>query len=244
MTVTRTPATLSVSLTSSKFFGNRVTSPSYHAARLPRAARQPLSVCVSTGSPNIILQGKNIEVTDSIREYAEEKVQNAIQHSVDAVREVDVRFSARGGASKTTQGVQQQRVEITAYTKQGIVRCEVGDENLYASIDIVSDKLSRKLRKNKEKQRKKSKIKAADLMDSEMPVDLDVDRVPTLPKEVVRTKYIETSPMTVDEACDAMQMVGHDFYTFTNKDTGILNIVYKRDAGGFGLIVPKNEMSK
>lgn len=189
------------------------------------------------------MQGKHLEVTDSIREYAEEKVCHSLEHYDGAVKQVDVRFSARGGDAG--KGAKMQKVEITAFTKQGVIRAEVAEDSLYASIDKVADKLSRKMRKIKEKSQ--SKKGSHSTRNSPTPEEIDVvaedneQVLPQLPEEVIRTKYFNLAPLTVDEAIENLQMVGHDFYTFTNANTGELNILYKRNAGGYGLIVPRQE---
>lgn len=190
------------------------------------------------------MQGKHLEVTDSIREYAEEKVCHSLEHYEGSVKQVDVRFSARGGDAG--KGAKMQKVEVTAFTKQGVIRAEVSEDSLYASIDKVSDKLSRKMRKIKEKNLSKKGHHSA--RNSPSPEEIDVVAeanepavLPQLPEEVIRTKYFNLAPLTVDEAIENLQMVGHDFYTFTNANTGELNILYRRNAGGYGLIVPRQD---
>ena len=110
-----------------------------------------MSVLVNKNT-KVIVQGRHLEITDSIREYAEEKINKAVAHfDQHDVREVDVRCSSRGGADKKTPGGALQKTEVTVYTKNGIIRAEEEADDLYASIDAVSDKLERKLRKVKEK---------------------------------------------------------------------------------------------
>lgn len=69
--------------------------------------------------------------------------------------------------------------------------------------------------------------------------DLIGDRTPQLPSEVVRTKYFAMPPMTVDEALEQLQMVGHDFYMFQNSESGEINVIYERNHGGYGVIQPR-----
>ncbi len=70
--------------------------------------------------------------------------------------------------------------------------------------------------------------------------DLIGDRTPELPNEVVRTKYFSMPPMTLAEALEQLQLVGHDFYMFHNSETGEINVIYERNHGGYGVIQPRN----
>ncbi|MFN7659627.1 MAG: HPF/RaiA family ribosome-associated protein, partial [Dolichospermum sp.] len=114
---------------------------------------------------------------------------------------------------------------------------------LYASIDLVADKIARQLRKYKEKRQdhKTQPISTNEAVAPEtVAADLIGDRSAELPQEVVRTKYFSMPPMTVAEAQEQLQMVGHDFYMFHNAETGEINVIYERNHGGYGVIQPRN----
>ncbi|XP_039068956.1 ribosome-binding factor PSRP1, chloroplastic-like [Hibiscus syriacus] len=217
----------------------------------------------SLSSVKLIIQGRNLELTDTVKQHVEEKVGKAVQKHSHLVREVDVRLSVRGG--EFGKGPRIRRCEVTLFTKKhGVVRAEEDAETVYGSIDLVSSILQRKLRKIKEKEsdhgrhmkgfnRSKVREPVAVVVDDDVEadteqvaVDDDVEAVPeqeddSFIDEIVRTKYFEMSPLTVSEAVEQLENVDHDFYAFRNEETGEINILYKRKEGGYGLIIPKGD---
>jgi putative sigma-54 modulation protein len=187
----------------------------------------------------LVIHGKNIEITDSIREYVTQKIEKGVSHFQDLTLEVDVHLSV----AKNPRNNLKQTAEVTIFANKTVIRAEESSENLYASIDLVSDKISRQLRKYKEKRlAQKTTIRAKTIeVVEEQPVvkDLIGSRSPELPKEVVRTKYFMMSPMTVEDALEQLQLVDHDFYMFRNSETGEINVIYERNHGGYGVLQPR-----
>jgi putative sigma-54 modulation protein len=142
----------------------------------------------------LVIQGKNIEITDSLHEYVRLKVEKAVNHFQSLTTEVDVHLSVARNPRMTSS----QTAEVTIYTNGSVVRAEESSESLYASIDLVADKISRQLRKYKEKRRSHVSVKTAEAVAIEPVVsDLIGDRTPALPTEVVRTKYFAMPPMSI-----------------------------------------------
>lgn len=192
----------------------------------------------------LVIQGKNIEITDAIRSYVHQKIEKAAAHFQSLINEVDVCLSVERNPRITPK----QSAEVTIYINRAVVRAEESSENLYASIDLVTDKITRQLRKYKEKRRTKEHVSVrpinGDGPSSEAVADIsDISEVlshqPQLPSEVVRTKYFAVPPMSVREALEHLELVGHDFYMFLNAETNEINVIYERNHGGYGLLQPR-----
>ncbi|MBW4486638.1 MAG: ribosome-associated translation inhibitor RaiA [Trichocoleus desertorum ATA4-8-CV12] len=187
----------------------------------------------------LVIQGKNIEITDAIHEYVHQKIEKAVNHFQNLTTEVDVHLSvARNPRINPTK----QTAEVTIYANGTVIRAEESSENLYASIDLVADKIARQLRKFKEKRQDKNQVQIrTGVVVEQRPVETLIgDRTPELPEDVVRTKYFAMPPMTIHEAREQLELVDHDFYMFRNAETGEINVVYERNHGGYGVIQPRN----
>ena len=188
----------------------------------------------------LVIQGKNIEITEAIREYVHQKIEKAVNHFQTLTTEVDVHLSV----ARNPRINPKQTAEVTIYANGAVVRAEESSENLYASIDLVANKIARQLRKYKEKRHEKNHapVKATEVVNEHpvAPTLVKEDRVPELPEDVVRMKYFAMPPMTVQEALEQLELVDHDFYMFRNLETGEINVIYERNHGGYGLIQPRN----
>lgn len=235
------------------------------ARRLARPAPGRLSVvanAAAVGTVKIIIQGRKLPVTDAIKLYVLEKMQRSVQNFNQAIKEVDVTLSARGGDTGT-HGKKEQKVEVTIYTlRYGVVRVEDKEENLYAAIDKVTDKVERKMQKVKEiaiakgkwpgkaashdhveeqdwEDYRKQVVFEAKALDAEEALDKTFEEVnKSYPAAILRRKVLPLDPITVAEAIEALEAVGHSFYVFREMETDTIQVVYKREASGYGLIVP------
>jgi putative sigma-54 modulation protein len=191
----------------------------------------------------LVIQGKNIEITEAIRDHVHQKIEKAVNHFQTITTEVDVHLSV----ARNPRINPQQIAEVTIYANGAVVRAEEGSDNLYASIDLVADKIARQLRKYKEKRYEQThvSIKAVEVTEEEevaplVSPSLVSDREPELPNIAIRTKYFSMPPMTIEEAQEQLELVGHDFYMFRNAATGEINVIYERNHGGYGVIQPRN----
>jgi putative sigma-54 modulation protein len=187
----------------------------------------------------LVIHGKNIEITDAIRDYVHLKIEKAVSHFQNLTNEVDVHLSV----ARNPRINPRQSAEVTIYANGSVIRAEESSENLYASIDLVADKIARQLRKYKERRHDKkthAQTTIEGAVQQTIVKDLIGDRTPELPPEVVRTKYFSMPPMTIAEALEQLQLVDHDFYMFRNAETGEINVIYERNHGGYGVIQPRN----
>jgi putative sigma-54 modulation protein len=191
----------------------------------------------------LLIQGNNIEVTESIHDYVEEKLDKAVKHFQNLATKIDVHLSVARNARISNK----HKAEVTVYANGTVIRAQENSESLYASIDLVSDKISRQLRKYKEKQLAKKNhnpVKTTDALEEvSVAENLIGDRQAELPQEVTRMKYFAMPPMTIDEALEQLQLVDHDFYMFRNQETDEINVIYVRNHGGYGVIQPRNANS-
>jgi putative sigma-54 modulation protein len=188
----------------------------------------------------LLIQGNNITVTDAIHDYVEQKLDKAVKHFQGITTKIDVHLSVARNARITDK----HKAEVTVYANGTVIRAQEGSESLYASIDLVSDKIARQLRKYKERiaDKNHAQFKTAEVLaDKPVEVDLIGNRAPELPAEVVRMKYFAMPLLSIDEAQEQLQLVDHDFYMFRNKDTNEINVIYIRNHGGFGVIQPRLE---
>ena len=216
------------------------------AKRCATAARAAAGASAARGT-KIIVQGIHLEITPSIKAYAETKINKAVSHfDLHDVREADVRCSARGGEKQL--GGDAHKTTVSVYTKNGVVRAEEEADDLYASIDAVSDKLERKLRKLKEKKKSqrpghnknnpRSATVAAVEAAAEAAAAASADDEIEFEEPVVE-RFQAVRKCTAGDAAAEMETLNHTFLAFKNiAQGGEVNVVYKRSDGGYGVIVP------
>jgi len=192
----------------------------------------------------ILIHGKNLELTGSLKEYTESKIEKATHHYKDIVKEADIHLSI-----EKNPRVSFQTAEVTIFANGTVIRAEEKTENLYSSIDLVSNKLCRKLRKYKERNNKtihnnQFKNKESLAIESMKSGFLDEALLKkgieaSLPEPSIKNKYFEMTPISSEEARKQLDLIDHDFYVFRNKKNNELQVIYKRNHGGYGLIQSK-----
>ena len=175
------------------------------------------------------IRGENIEVTPAIRDYVEGKIERVERYFNEDL-------NATANVNLKVYNDKQSKVEVTIPLKNVTLRAEERHNDMYAGVDLIVDKLERQIRKYKTKINRKSRerdgagVYFATTVQNEPEVEAEEEYA------IVRTKQFDLKPMDQEEAILQMNMLGHDFYIFTDAESNGTNIVYKRRDGKYGLI--------
>ena len=201
---------------------------------------------------DIVVKGRNVEVPDHYRVHVAEKLHKIERYDHKLIR-LDVElFHERN----PRQSDHCQRVEITCFSRGPVVRAESCSADFYSALDIAIAKLDTRLRRAADRRRvhrgRHAPLSVAAATASlanldgafartaaavvEREADEDVEEEPDQPWHVVRMKEHPADPMTVDDALFQMELVGHDFYLFLDKDSGCPSVVYRRKGYDYGVI--------
>jgi putative sigma-54 modulation protein len=189
---------------------------------------------------DIKISGRKVNVTDAMRDAVNEKIGNALKvfdikpMSCDVVLRVD----------KNRSNPDRRACEVTIFVRDTVVRVVAEAADMYAAIDEAADKVSRQLRRYKTKVVDRHQ-RAGRTMAKPLPTSVEDLAQLIEPGEeddqLVREKYVELRPMTEEEALVQTDLLGHDFFVFENATTGLVNVIYHRHNGGYGIIKPKLE---
>ena len=174
----------------------------------------------------MIVKGRRMDVTPAIRSYAEEKVGRVAKILDSWLMSAEVELY-----TERNRSIEKGQVaEVTIYTKGPTIRAKEAASDMYAAIDLVSEKLERQVRKYK--------TKIVDRHTKGVPVAVVTAPEPAEEGEptVVKTKSLASKPMSTDEAILQMELLGHDFFVFRDEDTEGTNVLYRRNDGDYGLI--------
>ncbi|MBN2204154.1 MAG: ribosome-associated translation inhibitor RaiA [Thermoleophilia bacterium] len=203
------------------------------------------------------IKGRNVTVTDALQEYAEDKVARVHkllqQRKIDEVTRVELELKVEKNPSIPEPSV----AEATIFTRGPVIRARERSDDMYAAIDLVTDKLMRRVKKYHDKTHGKTRkgheklviepepapmpllegeeepLAAATVLGAEMAGEEPGDN-----GRVVKVKQFALKPMSVDEATLQLELVGHDFFVFQNAETTRTNVLYRRRDGHYGLIEP------
>lgn len=171
------------------------------------------------------IRGDKMVITDAIKDYTESKLSRLEKYFKDDEINANVLARVRGNS---------QIVEVTIPTSKYVLRSEEENDDLYAAIDLVTDKLERQIRKNKTRLNRNTKDSV-----KEFNFDYEVKDDEVSKEKVVKRKNIETKPMDEEEAILEMELLGHNFFVYKDMDTNNTCVLYKRKDGDYGLIETK-----
>jgi putative sigma-54 modulation protein len=179
----------------------------------------------------LIVSGKNLEVSDWLKDYAEKKVGKLDRH-LPSLTEARVEL-----ALEKTKNVQQsQVVQVTLRSNGTILRGEERSSDFTVAIDAVVNKLQKQIERFKNKRsRSRAHAEPTPLPTAVAAPPVEVEAEP----QIVRTKHFRVTMMTAEEAIEQMELLGHNFFVFANREHGKVNILYRRNDGNYGLIEPE-----
>lgn len=170
------------------------------------------------------IRGDKLEVTDAINNYVESKLDRLNKYFKEDDILANVLLRVRGNS---------QIIEVTIPTDKFILRSEEEDKDLYAAIDLVTDKLERQIRKNKTRLNKQN----LDNKTREFNFDYEITKDEEEENDIiVKRKNIEMKPMDEEEAVLQMNLLGHEFFVYKDMNTNKVCVLYKRKDGNYGLI--------
>jgi putative sigma-54 modulation protein len=176
------------------------------------------------------VKGKNVEVSEAIRTYAEEKLGRLERQLADPTR-VELELAVEKNPSIAANHV----AEVTVWTKGPVLRAREASADMRASIDLLVDKLERQVSRYREKRRQRPRRESGrGPAEAGSHMDTNEEGGPV----IVKTKQFSLKPMSAEEAVEQLELVGHDFFVFRNADSNEINVVYRRRDGGYGLIEP------
>lgn len=183
-------------------------------------------ICDKEGAENmrITVSGKNIEVTDALRNTVEKKLSK-----LEKYFNPDVEAYATLSVQKN-----RQIIEVTIPFSGVILRGEEENDDMYASIDLVVNKLEGQIRKQKTKLQRRNH--SGSLKFQSIP---DVEEKNKDHAKIVKTKRFAMKPMSAEEAVLQMELIGHNFFVYKSDEEDEVNVVYKRKDGNYGLIEPE-----
>jgi putative sigma-54 modulation protein len=194
------------------------------------------------------IKGRNVTVTDALQDYANEKIEHVhkllLQRKIDEVTRVELELSVEKNPSIPEPCI----AEATVFTRGPVIRAQESSTDMYAAIDLVTDKLQRRVKKYHDKVHGKTRHGHDKIA---MPAEPELAPVaagaaaeefgaeaPGENGRIVKTKQFALKPMSVNEATLQLELVGHDFFVFTNAESNRTNVVYRRNDGHYGLIEP------
>jgi putative sigma-54 modulation protein len=198
----------------------------------------------------LTVKGRNIDVTDRITEYADKRLGKLLKQLPDDVTKVELELSEE----KNPRVADSHVAEATIWTKGPTIRAKEASHDLFASIDLVAEKLARQVRKNRDRVSRGAPSKdlwrgalrengngSGELpngyeFNHQLPTEGSMDTDTAI--NIVKTKQFQSGPMTPEEAAQQLELLGHEFFLFQNADSGDTCVLYRRADGDYGLVEP------
>ncbi len=170
---------------------------------------------------------KNYDASEKLKAVIDKKVQKLDKFFDEDTR---IKVGLKKGSTRNTDDL--YTMELTILLDGAVMRAEVTSDNMYSNIDLALPKLEKQIiRHHKKIESKTKKFRIKDVS-----LDADIVEEKQEEKTIVRSKCYTLSPMSIDDAIEELELVGHNFFVFLNKGTNSINILYVRHDGNYGLI--------
>jgi putative sigma-54 modulation protein len=179
----------------------------------------------------LVIKGKNIEVTDRLRDHVHRKI-GKLDRYLPTISEAWVELTVEG-----TKAAQDRQVcQVTIRSNGVILRAEERADDMFTAIDIVLDRMYRKIARYKG--RRADRWRGAGASVEPLPIEVEQETEES-PAAIVRRKRFAMTPMLPEEAIEQMELLGHDFFVFYHAEEGNVNVLYRRKDGTYGLLQPE-----
>lgn len=190
----------------------------------------------------ITVYGRKIQVTDALREHVEQKIGDALK--VFDIKPLTADVALR--VERYKSGTKEHICEVTIRVRGTVIRVSAADDDMYAAIDEAARMVSRRMRKYKTKvvERRQRASRAEGMENIQANTELEADILADeeeVDEELVRTKYIEYTKLTEEDALVQADLLGHDFFVFRDMVTDNVHVIYHRKNGGYGILKPESE---
>jgi putative sigma-54 modulation protein len=187
----------------------------------------------------LIVKSRSGRVSDRHRSYIEEKL-TKLQRYLDGIEKITVELDEE---QRRSDGA-VQRAQATLVAEHGVLlRSDQRSTDLFSAIDDVTNTLQRQIQRYKEKHWRRGKLRRQEGQIVEVPATESAPPISNGNPRIVRTKEFQMKPMYSDEAVEQMELLGHNFFVFRDAETGLVNVLYRRSDGNYGLIVADTEGS-
>jgi putative sigma-54 modulation protein len=186
----------------------------------------------------IVVRGRNVSVTERVEEYVEKKI-GKLERYLPIIDEARMELS-----QEETRSAQHRMIaQLTVRSRGKVLRAEERDQDLFAAIDLVAEKMQRQITRFKDRLYSRGQMRGTETVRVPETAEAVVEAVAEVEVEpvgsIVRTKTFPVTPMNPEEAIEQMELLGHDFFVFYNSEVDGINVLYRRRTGDYGLLQPE-----
>jgi putative sigma-54 modulation protein len=188
----------------------------------------------------IVVRGRNVSVSERVEEYVEKKI-GKLERYLPIIDEARMELS-----QEETRSAQHRMIaQLTVRSRGKVLRAEERDQDLFAAIDLVAEKMQRQITRFKDRLYSRGQMRGTETVRVPEATEavVEVEAIAEAEAEpvgsIVRTKTFAMTPMNPEEAIEQMELLAHDFFVFYNSEDNGINVLYRRRTGDYGLLQPE-----